>query len=101
MKVEISYFPPEKIITVSGPEATYPFGINGEFQYIVEFSCYIDGNYTDAHEEFFCNWMENQDYYPIYSLAEIYDFQQAEYEELFKLQNIEFNYMKGSRKDTF
>ncbi|HGO9428994.1 TPA: hypothetical protein ACLBZ7_006304, partial [Bacillus cereus] len=70
MKVEISYFPPEKIITVSGPEATYPFGINGEFQYIVEFSCYIDGNYTDAHEEFFCNWMENQDYYPIYSLAE-------------------------------
>ena len=45
--------------------------------------------------------MENQDYYPIYSLAEIYDFQQAEYEELFKLQNIEFNYMKGSRKDTF
>jgi hypothetical protein len=92
MKMEISYFPPEN---------TYPFEINGESQYIVEFSCYIDGDYTDAHEEFFCNWMESPDYYPIYSLAEIYDFQQAEYEELFKMQNIEFNYMKGSRKDTF
>ncbi|WP_157831138.1 hypothetical protein [Bacillus sp. BA3] len=38
MKVEISYFPPEKIITEPGEEATYPFEINGEFQYIVEFS---------------------------------------------------------------
>ncbi|AND41470.1 hypothetical protein [Cytobacillus oceanisediminis] len=92
MKMEISYFPPEN---------TYPFEINGESQYSVEFSCYIDGDYTNAHEEFFCNWMENPDYYPIYSLAEIYDIQQAEYEELFKMQNIEFKYMKGSRKDTF
>ena len=101
MKVEISYFPPEKIITVPGPEASYPFEINSEFLYIVDFSCYIDDEYTDAHEELFCNWMKSPDYYPIYSLAEIYDFQQAEYEELFKMQNIEFNYMKGSRKDTF
>ncbi|WP_285767526.1 hypothetical protein [Peribacillus sp. SI8-4] len=44
MKVEISYFHPEKIITVPGPEATYPFEITGEFQYIVEFSCYIEGD---------------------------------------------------------
>lgn len=45
--------------------------------------------------------MKSPDYYPIYSLAEIFDFQQAEYEDMFKMQNIEFNYMKGSRKDTF
>ncbi|MGX9135063.1 hypothetical protein ACWV26_11945 [Rummeliibacillus sp. JY-2-4R] len=38
------------------------------------------------------------DGYPIYSLVEIYDFQLAEYEELFKIQNIEFDYMKVSRK---
>ena len=91
MKIEICYFPPEN---------TYPFEINVESQCIVEFSCYIDGNYTDAHEEFFCNWMESPDYYPIYSLVEIYDFQQEEYEELFKLQNLEFSYMRGRRKDT-
>lgn len=101
MKVEINYFPPEKIITVPSPEATYPFEINGEFQYVVDFSCYIDGEYTNAHEEFFCHWMESPNYYPIYSIAEIYDFQQAEYEDMFKMQNIEFHYMKGSRKDTF
>ncbi|WP_232732248.1 hypothetical protein [Bacillus sp. mrc49] len=94
MQVEISYFPPEKIVTVPGEEATYPFEINGEFRYIVDF-------YTDTNEVFFCNWMDSPDYYPIYSLAEIYDFQQEEYEDLFKMQNIEFNYMKGSRKDTF
>ena len=100
MKVEISYNPPEKIMTVPNPETTYPFEINGECQYIVDFSCYINGDYSNEHEEFFCNWMENPNYYPIYSLAEIFDFQQAEYEDLFKMQNIEFNYMKGSRKDT-
>ncbi len=83
------------------PEHTYPFEIYGGSKSIIEFSCYIDGAYTDAHEEFFYNWMGNPDYYPIYSLAEIYDFQQAEYDELFKMKNIEFNYMKGSRKDTF
>ncbi|TYS58292.1 hypothetical protein FZC76_22720 [Sutcliffiella horikoshii] len=83
------------------PEHTYPFEIYGESKSIIEFSCYIDGAYTDAHEEFFCNWMESPDYYPIYSLAEIFDYQQAEYDELFQMQNIEFNYMKGSRKDTF
>ena len=44
--------------------------------------------------------MESPDYYPIYSLVEIYDFQQEEYEELFKLQNLEFSYMRGRRKDT-
>ncbi|WHX66362.1 hypothetical protein QNH26_22340 [Peribacillus frigoritolerans] len=101
MKVEISYFPPEEIITKPGPEATYPFEITGEFKYIVEFSCYVDGDYAEAHEEFFCKWMESPNYYPIYSLAEIYDFQLEEYEELFKKQNIEFNYMKGSSKDSF
>ncbi|MEI2469669.1 hypothetical protein V8V75_08820 [Peribacillus frigoritolerans] len=101
MKVEISYFPPEEIITKPGPEATYPFEITGEFKYIVEFSCYVDGDYAEAHEEFFCNWLESPNYYPIYSLAEIYDFQLEEYEELFKKQNIEFNYMKGSSKDSF
>ncbi|MBT2647883.1 hypothetical protein J7E52_14460 [Bacillus sp. ISL-34] len=88
-------------VYVPGEEATYPFEINGEFQYIVEFSCYIEGDYTDTHEEFFCNWMDSPDYYPIYSLAEIYDFQQAEYEELFKMQNIEFNYMKGRPGDAY
>ncbi|HZG70264.1 MAG TPA: hypothetical protein VEY51_01915 [Chondromyces sp.] len=101
MKIEISYFPPEKVVTAPGPESTYPFGMEGMIKYIVDFSCYIDGDYTDVHEEFFCSWMENPDYYPIYSLAEIYDFQLPEYEELFKMQNIGFNYMKGSRKDTF
>ncbi|KQU25340.1 hypothetical protein ASG65_16610 [Bacillus sp. Leaf13] len=98
MKVGISYFPPERIITVPVEEATYPFEINGELQYIVDFSCW-DGDYY--HEELFCNWMDSPGYYPIYSLAEIYDFQQEEYEELFKMQHIEFNYMKGSRKGTF
>ncbi|WP_404447826.1 hypothetical protein LG307_02810 [Sutcliffiella horikoshii] len=92
MKMEISFFP---------PEYTYPFEINGESKNIVEFSCYIDGEFSDAHEDFFCKWMEIPDYYPIYSLAEIYDFQQAEYEELFELHNIKFTYTKGSRKDTF
>lgn len=80
MKLEISYFPPEKIITVPREEATYPFEINGEFQYIVEFSC----DYKGTYEEFFCNWMNSPDYYPIYSLAEIYDFQKEEYEELLR-----------------
>lgn len=101
VKIEISYLPPEKIITVPREEATYPFVINGDSQYIVEFSGDINCDYTATYEEFICNWMDSSDYYPIYSLAEIYDFQQAEYEELFKMQNIECNYMKGSRKDTF
>ena len=98
MKVEISYVPPEEIITLPEEEATYPFELNGDVQYIVDFSCW-DGDYH--HDELFCNWMNSPDYYPIYSFAEIYDFQQEEYEELFKRQDIEFEYMKGSRNGTF
>ncbi|WP_028609034.1 hypothetical protein [Paenibacillus harenae] len=92
MKVEINYFPPEKVISVPGLESTYPFDIDGDFKYIV--------NFCDILEELFCIWMNNPDYYPIYSLAEIYDSQQEEYEELFQMQNMTFTYMKGSRKNT-
>lgn len=37
MKVEISYFPPEKIITVPRSEATYPFEINGDGDQLSDF----------------------------------------------------------------
>lgn len=97
MKVEISYFPPEKVISVPDPESTYPFVIDGEIKYIVDFSLFLQ---SDIHEELFCKWMNNPYYYPIYSLAEIYDSQQEEYEELFQMQNMAFTYMKGSKKNT-
>jgi hypothetical protein len=45
-------------------------------------------------------WMENPEYYPIYSLAEIFDLQQAEYENVFREENIAFNCVKGEQKDT-
>jgi hypothetical protein len=99
MKVEISYFPPEKVISAPSPEPTYPFEINGGFKCIVNFSSFFLER--DIHEELFSDWMSNSEYYPIYSLAEIHDIQQEEYEELFKMQNMEFNFMRGSSKDTF
>lgn len=96
MKVEISYFPPEKVISLPDPESTYPFDIDGEFKYIVNFSLFLQRDIL----ELFCNWMNNPYYYPIYALAEIYDSQQEEYEELFQMQNMAYTYMKGSRKNT-
>ncbi|MGD6894596.1 hypothetical protein [Bacillus infantis] len=95
MKINISWFPPDK-----EAEATYPFEIQGDFQHIVEFSCYDESGFTKDHEEFFCSWMENPEYYPIYTLAEIFDLQQAEYENLFREENIAFNCVKGEQKDT-
>ncbi|WP_285767512.1 hypothetical protein [Peribacillus sp. SI8-4] len=97
--MEISFFPREKVITVPVEEATYPFEINGEFPYIVDFFCDRDSDHPYFHENFFCSWMDSLNHYPIYSLAEIHDFQQAEYEELFKRQNIAFHYMQVNRKD--
>jgi hypothetical protein len=95
MKINISWCPPEK-----EAEATYPFEIQGDFRHIVEFSCYDESGFTKDHEEFFCSWMKNPEYYPIYSLAEIFDLQQPEYENLFREENIAFNCVKGEQKDT-
>lgn len=98
MKVEISYFPPEKIISEPGPEATYPFDIEGKIKYIVDF---VSFHQEGIHNDLFCSWMNNPDYYPIYSLAEIFDIQKEEYEELFQMQNMTYTFIQGSRKDTF
>lgn len=81
------------------PEATYPFEIHGPAYRGIFLFCYK--GYEKNHEEFFCSWMENPEYYPIYSLAEIFDFQQADYEDLCREQHIAFNCVKGEQKDTF
>ncbi|MFP7442486.1 hypothetical protein SFC50_02165 [Bacillus infantis] len=101
MKIEVSWFPPGKVMTEPKAEATYPFEIYGDFRHIVEFPYYAESGLTNHYEVFFCSWMENPDYYPVYSLVEIFDFQQAEFEDLYREQDIAFNCVKGEYKDTF
>ncbi|MFC7370817.1 hypothetical protein ACFQPF_03935 [Fictibacillus iocasae] len=97
LKVQVSYFPLDQVRNEPYEEATFPFVLEGEFAYIVKFLFFNDSN---GHEELFNDWSLAGNQIPIHSLAEIYDFQQQEYEELFKQYNIEFNYIKGSQKDT-
>lgn len=91
MKLQILNVPLERI----GTEDEIGFSVDGNIKHIVDI---YDLEGPDL-QDLFMTELNCLDQFPVYSFAEFYDDEQERLEELFRKQNIEFEFLKGSGKD--
>ena len=86
MELNVCYYPPKRAIFGTDSEATHPFHLEGEVSYIVEMTTWD----TQTLQELCMTDLNGLDNFPIYSLAEFYNGDQEEFEELFQKHNMQF-----------
>ena len=97
MELNVCYYSPKRAIFGIDFEATHPFHLEGEVSYIVEMTTWD----TQTLQELCMTDLNGLDNFPIYSLAEFYNGDQEEFEELFQKHNMQFEIFPGSKKNTF
>ncbi|CAH0309173.1 hypothetical protein [Priestia megaterium] len=85
MDVEIGLLPKSYISEIPESRGFFPFAIDGETPYIVEYESQETG-----FEHFLCNWMKNLNKFPIYSVFTYLKTQEEQIDNVFLSSNIEY-----------
>jgi hypothetical protein len=93
MNVEIGFFPKSYLSEVPASGGFFPFGIDGEVPYIIEY----EGQELDI-EVFFNNWMRQLNKFPIYTLFAYAEIDEEEIDNTFSSANIEYAKLKMKKE---
>ncbi|AYE53785.1 hypothetical protein OEA_29505 (plasmid) [Priestia megaterium NCT-2] len=93
MNVEIGFLPKSYLSEVPEGGGFFPFGIDGEVPYIIEY----EGQELDI-EVFFNNWMGQLNKFPIYTLFAYAEIDEEEIDNTFSSANIEYAKLKMKKE---
>ena len=95
MKIELGFLPDKWISDAPDSGGFFPFAIDGKMEYIVEFSLERE---TET-EQFLLKYMHLLNKFPMFVMAEIYDYQRDELEQDCHLLKIKFETINPKKKN--
>lgn len=93
MDIEVGFLPKSYISDIPSGGGLFPFGIDGDKPYIVEY----EGHDVDI-ETFINNWMKELNRFPIYTIFTYISYDAEEIGDVFSAANIEYVKLKVDRE---